>query len=222
MSKFSKFISGKGFYLVLAFCLIAVGAAGFLAVSSAKIDTKDNAASSAPSVLQSSTPIPKKDEPVQKTVSDEPKESKAESTVSVIKEENFESPVKDGTVIKKFDNKNLQYSSTFCDMRIHLGMDISAKNGADVFSSGVGTVKKVYTDDNLGRVVEIDHGDGIVIKYCGLSDNITVKQDYKVEKGQKLGTLSGSPSESADTAHIHIEATSGGKYIDPNKLFKLK
>ena len=32
-SKFNKFLSGKGFYAVLAVCMIAIGIAGYLAVA---------------------------------------------------------------------------------------------------------------------------------------------------------------------------------------------
>ncbi|MBQ0083699.1 MAG: M23 family metallopeptidase [Clostridiales bacterium] len=227
MSKISKFISGKGFYFVLAFCLIAVGAAGFLAVSSSKISEepeKNENVSSNSSIVYSEpekTENKTESEAVQKAVSDEPKTSSVKEEKKIPVAESFGLPTSGAKIIKGFDSKNLQFSSTYGDMRIHLGTDIEAQNGEDVKSCGDGTVKKIYSDDTLGRIIEIDHGNGVVIKYCGLADNVCVKQDYTVKKGEKIGTLSGTPSESMDTPHIHIEATISGKHTDPAKILKI-
>lgn len=225
MSKFSKFLSGKSFYFVLAFCLIAIGAVGFLAVSSAKSEPKpqENTNVSQGKSIVYSEPQKraesKTEAPAQNPVSSQPKttSSKAEPPVA----ESFASPVESEKIIKIYDSKNLQFSSTYGDMRIHLGADIEAKNGETVKACGDGTVKKVYSDELLGKTVEIDHGNGVVIKYCGLSDEVFVKADYTVKKGEKIGTLSGTPSESMDTPHIHIEATISGKYTNPAKILKI-
>ena len=225
-SSVKKFLSGNGFYIILAACLLAVGAAGFFAVSNLEVDNnnkKNNQNSSEyndPGITYSSN-VPSTDEPVQQEVKDEPKNesSKSESTTAKPKEIVFSKPV-NGDICKAYDEKTLQYSATYNDMRIHLGTDISADAGSDVAACADGVVSKIYNSDTLGRVIEIDHGDGIVIKYCGVADDITVQEGQSVTGGTKLATVSGVPSESADPPHIHIEVTKSGKAKDPAKVLK--
>ncbi len=225
--KTGSFLLGKGFYGVLAVCLIAVGVAGWAAMSSFKeVENLENQPSeysdSSPSYndIESSTP----EEPVQNTVEDEPYENEeptdTEPTLPPVAD-SFIIPAGKGELSKGFDSSLLQYSATFGDMRIHLGIDILADIGSDVVSCGKGTVTKIYSDVLLGRTVEIDHGNGIVIKYCGLADDITVKEGYTIEQGDKIATLSGTPSESGDAAHLHIEATKNGTPTDPAALIGL-
>ena len=220
--KHTSFLLGKGFYGVLAICLIAIGVAGWAAMSSFKeVENLENQnpeySESDPSYDITETP----EEPVQNTLESEPYENQepvdTEPSLPPVAD-SFVSPVGKGELSKGFDSELLQFSATFGDMRIHLGADILADIGSDVVSAGKGTVTKIYSDVLLGRTVEIDHGNGIVIKYCGLSDDITVKEGHTVEQGYKIATLSGTPGESGDPAHLHIEATKNGTPIDPAAL----
>lgn len=119
-----------------------------------------------------------------------------------------------GTVDKKFDSEKMQYSQTYGDWRMHLGIDISAKKGTKVFSSGKGKVAKVYTDDSLGDTVVIDHGNSVIGYYSGLK-NISVKKGDILEIGAQIGTVGEVPSEIAETPHIHLSFEKDGKATDP-------
>ncbi len=233
--KIIKFLSGKNFYIILAICLIAVGVAGwsvFDTISNID-DTGDNQSyiENTPSynepVIPENIPedVPEEntipDSPAQNEVSDVPYSEPEEPTPANPVAESFISPI-EGTVLKRYDDIALQYSATYGDMRIHLGLDIKAAADTDVVSCGSGTVIKVYDDNLLGRVVEIDHGNGITVKYCGLADNVTVSVGDTVNQNEKLATLSGVPSECADEMHLHIEATKDGKSADPVKILKLQ
>ena len=125
-----------------------------------------------------------------------------------------------GTLTKKFDKEKMQYSETFGDWRLHLGIDISAKSGTEVFSSGKGKVKKVYKDDSLGDTVAIDHGNGIVCYYCGLS-NIVVNKGDIVEIGKKIGVVGEVPSEISEKPHLHFEVEKDGAKVNPIKELEL-
>ena len=118
-------------------------------------------------------------------------------------------------------NSPLQYSATFNDLRIHLGVDITAETGSEVLASGDGTVTKIYSDALLGKIIEIDHGNGITLKYCGLSDTAVSEGDY-VTIGDKIATLGSVPGESADTPHLHLEAYKNGKIASPLKALNLE
>ena len=85
-----------------------------------------------------------------------------------------------------------------------------------------GRVAKVYSDPLWGNVVEIDHGKGLVARYCGLSDKNLPKAGDEVEQFDHIGTLGTVPVEAADGAHLHFTVAINGKTVDPleamNKL----
>ncbi len=226
-NKFIKFFSGKNFYIVLALCLIAVGVAGWSAFDSlSNIENSDNNQSYIEDVPSYNEPITPEEpivseEPTQNDVEDVPYSEPQETETAQVVADSFVMPIS-GTVLKGYDDTTLQYSATYGDMRIHLGLDIKADADSDVVACGDGTVAKIYDDDLLGRTVEIDHGNSITVKYCGLADNITVSVGDTVVSNQKLATLSGVPSECADDMHLHIEVTKNGKSADPVKTLKLK
>ena len=210
---------------MLAICLIAVGVVGWSAFNSLNninIDNDDNQSYN-DDLPSYNNPVidetPKVESEVQNSADDVPYEEPVQTTPARPVAESFVMPVA-GEIIKDYDETALQFSATYSDMRIHLGIDIKAAAGADIAACGDGVVTKIYEDALLGRVVEIDHGNGIVIKYCGLSNDITIKTDYIVRSGQKIATLSGVPSECADEMHLHIEATKNGKITNPANILK--
>lgn len=218
-NKFIKFFSGKRFYVLLAICLVAVGVAGWSAfdtLNNIKPNPDDSYSTPTPSYNVPSTSIPEaSEEPTQNEASDVPYEEPVDTTPKRPVAKSFILPIQNGTVIKSFSETALQYSATYGDMRIHLGTDIKAAADSPVLACGDGIVEKIYEDELLGRIVVIDHGNGILVKYAGLSDKLAVKEDYIVKGGDKIGTLSGVPSECADTMHLHIEVTKNGKTADP-------
>ena len=224
-NKFIKFFSGKRFYALLAVCLIAVGVAGwsaFDALNNISPENNNSYSDPSPSYNEPVTSIPEEiEKPTQNEVSEVPYEEPVDTTPKRPVAESFVMPINNGTVLKGFSETALQFSATYSDMRIHLGTDIKAAADSPVLSCGDGVVEKIYEDELLGRVVVIDHGNGILIKYAGLSDNLAVKKDYIVKSGDKIGTLSGVPSECGDEMHLHIEVTKNGKAVDPIEQLKL-
>lgn len=227
-NKFIKFFSGKRFYAILAVALIAVGVAGWSAFDSLNNitpndDDNQSYIDSTPSYNEPivSEPIAEPDTPADNVVTDEPYSEPADTTPKRPVAESFIMPVKDGEIIKGYDETALQFSATYSDMRIHLGTDIKAAADSPVYAAGDGVVTKIYEDELLGRTIEIDHGNDIIVKYTGLADNLSVKEDYTVKCGDTIGTLSGVPSECGDDMHIHIEVTKNGKTADPVKTLKL-
>lgn len=222
----SKFFSGKGFYMVLAGCLIAVGVAAWSAIAAINdinpTDEPDNVSS------YISSEVPSSEEPVQNEVSDVPysepsstPEAESQPTDTKPVATYFVMPIA-GSVEKDFDDKTLQYSATFHDMRIHLGIDIIAEKNASVVACGDGVVSNIYSDLILGTVIEIDHGNGLVARYCGMSDNLLVNVDDHVTASQKIGTLGYVPGESADASHLHFEMLKNGKQVAPLKTMGIE
>ena len=96
----------------------------------------------------------------------------------------------------------------------HLGIDISAPEGSNVYAAGAGVVTQAQGGWNYGygNVIQIDHGNGDVTVYAHLSViNVSVCQSV----GQ--GTLIGASGNTGNSfgAHLHFEIRRGGTNINP-------
>ena len=100
----------------------------------------------------------------------------------------------------------------------HDGLDIVAPQGSSVYAAAGGVVSHITrTRQGLGNVVEINHGNGYVTRYCLLGD-ISVSGGQKVRRGQKLGTVGVTKTVAAP--HLHLEVLYNGEVRDPvNYLF---
>jgi murein DD-endopeptidase MepM/ murein hydrolase activator NlpD len=96
----------------------------------------------------------------------------------------------------------------------HLGIDITAPEGSNVYAAGSGVVTMAQGGYNYGygNVVQIDHGNGYVTVYAHLSQ-INVSQCQSVGQGTLIG-YSGNTGNSFG-AHLHFEIRVGGKNINP-------
>ena len=124
----------------------------------------------------------------------------------------------DTDVIKAFSGDTLVMSKTMGDWRTHNGTDYAGNIGDPVRAVNNGRVTRVYDDVLWGTTVEIDHLDGLTVRYCGLGKGSTVSEGDEVKINDKIGNLSEIPAESADGTHFHIEAEKDGKYIDFESL----
>ena len=139
-----------------------------------------------------------------------------QTTVNLPYSGSFALPV-GSDITKDYSGGEMVYSETMGDWRVHSGVDFGASAGNDVLSVGEGTVTSVYTDSFWGTVMEIDHGSGMTVKYCGLQKNTAVKQGAAVSKFEKIGTLGHIPVELSEGDHLHIEVTVDGVNVDPLK-----
>lgn len=222
-SRFPKLIGSTGFIVVMSCCLIAVGAAIWFAVS--RVNNANERGTSSPDTSYNSqepsynenAEMPQAVEPevstdVNNSVDDIPYET-PESSEPTQEKPSFVVPVI-GNVSKGYSDSALQYSATYGDMRLHTGIDILCENGTDIKSAGAGKVTAVTEDSQYGRVITIQHGDNIVVKYCGFG-SINVCEGDAVNAETVIGTSGEVPCECSDKPHIHIEATLEGKTVSP-------
>lgn len=123
-------------------------------------------------------------------------------------------PVEGGAVSVPFSGDELIYHPTLADWRTHNGADYAAAAGAKVVAVQGGTVAAVYDDALWGGVVEVTDASGTVWRYCGLTD-CTLQRGETVQAGDTLGKVSVPPAEADGGAHIHLERTKDGAYLDP-------
>lgn len=103
--------------------------------------------------------------------------------------------------------------------RFHGGCDVTTPHGTPIQATAAGVVCHSDWLGGYGKVVEIDHGNGLKTLYAHCSE-LLVKKGEKVRKGQsiaKVGTtgLSSGP-------HCHYEVRRGEKQIDPKPYLKEK
>ncbi|MBO6901983.1 MAG: peptidoglycan DD-metalloendopeptidase family protein [Rhizobiaceae bacterium] len=100
---------------------------------------------------------------------------------------------------------------------MHSGLDFRVPSGRKVRSAGQGTVVAAGWNGGYGRMVEIDHGDGLTTRYAHMS-KILVKEGDIVERGTVVGKV-GSSGRSTG-AHLHYEIRRNGTAINPLRFIK--
>lgn len=154
-------------------------------------------------------------------------ESETQPQTSAESEQNAESgesghviviPI-DGEILAEFSNGELVKSETTGTWQTHNGADIAAEEGSAVCAIDNGTVSEVVKDALWGVCVTIDHGNGIVSRYCGLSGSLNVKEGDTVESGQTIGSVGNTADiESKLDSHLHFEVLKNDVYVDPIKF----
>jgi murein DD-endopeptidase MepM/ murein hydrolase activator NlpD len=100
----------------------------------------------------------------------------------------------------------------------HPGLDLSAPYKSAVYSTAPGTVVFTGMRDSYGRMVEIDHGHGIVTRYAHLH-RILVARGQKIGVHMEIGEL-GSTGRSTGP-HVHYEVLVDGTPLDPAKFMEV-
>lgn len=205
-------------YIAVAGCVIAIGAAVWMAAArnsspgtvpqqseQQNEPIQDSSADDSSSVPQMT---PSEPEPVS-----EPTEKPVEDALYEEPQQAMIMPV-DGELIKDFSDTALQFSATYNDLRLHSAIDIGCENGTAVKAAGAGEVKAVEQSAALGGFVTVAHDNGVVFKYCGL-DHISVSVGQKLKMGDPIGAVGTVPGECADKEHLHLEAVRDNKPISP-------
>jgi murein DD-endopeptidase MepM/ murein hydrolase activator NlpD len=100
----------------------------------------------------------------------------------------------------------------------HTGIDLAAPYDTPVYATAPGTVTYAGWRDDYGKIVEIDHGNGIATRYAHLHQ-ITVSVGQHVVLRQQVGYLGSSGR--ATGPHVHYEVVVNGEPQDPEKFFAL-
>ncbi len=100
---------------------------------------------------------------------------------------------------------------------MHTGLDFRAQSGDPVRVTANGKVVNAGWAGGYGRMVEVDHGNGLSTRYGHLSE-INVKVGEYVKIGQVVG-LVGSTGRSTGP-HLHYETRIHGEAVDPQKFLR--
>ena len=220
---FRNSIRGKGYYIALILCAVAIGISGYLYYRNANGD--DSQLQDPTSALEE--PNTGKDV---EAVATQPHENVTQSTGT--EPTQTTAPVKDpmktaapleGQTIAEYAMEHLSYNQTTRDWRVHNGIDIAAEAGTKVCAAAAGTVYTVYEDDTMGTVVVIRHEDGYTTQYASLAKEVLVAPGDTVELGQAIGCVGQTALlESAIGDHVHFSVTCDGEVMDPEEFLSLE
>jgi murein DD-endopeptidase MepM/ murein hydrolase activator NlpD len=102
-------------------------------------------------------------------------------------------------------------------LAMHTGLDIRGSHGDPVRATASGTIASTGWNGGYGRMVEIDHGNGLTTRYAHLS-SAEVKEGQVVRAGQIVGRI-GSTGRSTGP-HLHYETRIDGEAVDPQKFLR--
>jgi murein DD-endopeptidase MepM/ murein hydrolase activator NlpD len=94
----------------------------------------------------------------------------------------------------------------------HKGIDFAAPEGSQAVAVATGVVTWARDRFGYGRVVEINHGNGLVTRYAH-NQRLLVNVGDTVQKGQPIALI-GSTGRSTGP-HLHFEVLKGGRAVDP-------
>jgi len=96
--------------------------------------------------------------------------------------------------------------------RMHRGVDFSAPYGVAIYAANAGTVVYSGWEQGYGKLVIIDHGNGVRTKYAHCS-KLNVSVGDWIEKGERIARV-GSTGHSTGP-HLHFEVVVNGQTRNP-------
>lgn len=217
--RMEKFLAGKGFYIVLALCMVVIGIsiwsiANHSVTGNLDIDsgvTLENGGD-AEAVMSEESEAP---------IIEDMDTENAEEVGVWTQDDVWSEPEKwvwpvAGEVSREYSVDALKYDVTMADWRTHDGLDIAAELGAPVCAAADGKVSDVEKDDLYGTTVTIDHGAGMQTVYSNLEDTPTVEVGDSVKAGDTIGAIGSSAiCEVSQEPHVHIALIKDGNSVNP-------
>ncbi len=201
-------IGGKGYYIALVLCAVAIGVSSFLYYH----NQSDKRAQKDPAVQAEATHSFEKKEETGKSDKKETKPQPDQNKETALK---TVSPVS-GEKVADYAMDCLSYNQTTRDWRTHDGIDIAAESGTKVGAAADGTVYTVYEDDTMGTTVVLRHTGGYTTRYSSLAKEVSVKPGQTVKMGQQIGCVGQTAVlESAIGDHVHFSVSCNDAPVNP-------
>lgn len=94
----------------------------------------------------------------------------------------------------------------------HSGVDIAGDVGDPYVAAAAGTVISAGWDGGYGKMILIDHGNGVMTRYAH-SSQILISVGQRVAKGQTIGLVGATGNTTGP--HLHFEVISNGSTLNP-------
>jgi murein DD-endopeptidase MepM/ murein hydrolase activator NlpD len=96
--------------------------------------------------------------------------------------------------------------------KFHRGLDLSAPIGSEIRAPAPGTILSAGWNSGYGRMVQVDHGYGVVSRYAHMG-RVRVKKGDRVRRGDALGGVGMTGRTTGP--HLHYEIQVDGRFVDP-------
>ena len=205
--------AGKGYYIALILCAVAIGISGYMYYRNANVQDPQTAD---PGVNVGV--IDPTDDGIAAIATQPDGQTPTQST---------ETPVKtgwpvSGQTISGYSMDSLSYNETTRDWRVHNGIDIAAEAGTPVYAAADGEVNAVFEDDTMGMTVVLRHAGGYVTTYSSLDSELAVETGATVKLGQAIGTVGNTALlENALGDHLHFSVSCNDEIMDPTEFLTL-
>ncbi len=206
-------ISGKGYYIALVLCSVAIAIVGFLYYRNGKTPSETLQDPTANAGKPTSSDV--------QAVATQPAEPGG--TVALPKKPaKIVSPL-EGQTIAPYAMDTLCYNETTRDWRVHDGIDIAAKAGTPVCAAASGTVYTVYADETMGMTVVLQHEGGYFTRYASLEEKVPVQAGDTVAAGEQIGTVGATALlESGLGDHLHFSVSCNNTALNPAEFLGTK
>ena len=205
--------AGKGYYIALILCAVAIGISGYLYYRNASNDPQPNdpavnAGVQDPDVQVDGTQAT---DGTDTTGGSEPVRKSLKTGLPL-----------SGETVAGYTMDSLCYNPTTRDWRVHNGVDIAAEAGTVVCAAADGVVYTTYEDESMGHTVVIRHDGGYVTMYSSLDEELAVSAGDTVKLGQAIGHVGSSAIlESAIGDHVHFCVTLDDESVDPKDFLDM-
>ncbi len=238
-TNFEKVSAGKGFYVALSVCILAIAASALgihYTTNRIRGITDSYTQSTEESPTQNEAPTQEDESAGRKQtgVADERTSAVEPESESTTQPESETATVPTtaapttaapqpvsyilpmGTnIVKDYSHGEMVYSQTMQDWRVHNGIDFAGEEGENVYAVADGKVVKLFVSELYGTCLEIEHDGGVTAYYCGISQDSSVVTGDTVKKGEVIANLGTIPCEQSEGTHLHFETKVDGKFKDP-------
>lgn len=105
-----------------------------------------------------------------------------------------------------------RFHPIYHEARPHQGIDVAAPAGTPIVAPADGRVTDVRTGIGYGKMLTIDHGNGLVTRYAHCSQ-ILVKVGQRVRRNDRIALV--GKTGIATAPHLHYEVIVSGRPVDP-------
>lgn len=126
-------------------------------------------------------------------------------------------PIHNHNLIRTASGFGMRMHPVYKVLKMHTGVDFTAKVGTQIFATGDGVVKNaIHGYSGYGNHVVIDHGFGYESLYAHLY-TIEVKNGQKLKRGDVIGAVGNTGTSTAP--HLHYEVILNGRKVNPANYF---
>lgn len=121
-----------------------------------------------------------------------------------------------GQIVMDYSTETAIYDKTLDQYRTNNSICISAPKGTDVLASAEGVVENIFNDNENGKTIVINHGNGWLSTYSQLEEEIKVAVGDIVKEGEVIAKI-GEPTNYSVLlgTHLNFKITKNNVSSDP-------